>query len=219
MIFHHIHKCGGTSLESILRQWYYYKREYALDKNIKLTSLKNFQCIGGHYGNNGYTLEKKYPGILDNHSFLILTYLREPLERAVSQFYHWRKNGYKELQDLSVDSYLKKNDNDWISHSSTNWMAYVLGCDENNYQEILDKYFFIGVFEEFETSTRILAKLLNKPFYDIPHKRKGQADKSLGDISENAKNAFKEKNKLDYLIYNYAFQRFQSIKEETATYN
>lgn len=84
-------------------------------------------------------------------------------------------------------------------------MARVLNVSKYNYREVLDNYFFIGLFEELQYSCDLLADKLNKKQYSLPNKRMGRYEKDK--ISQATMTVFKNRNKLDYDIYEYAKKR------------
>lgn len=210
-VFHHIHKVGGTSLEELFSNWFFYKRELNLNKKVDIHKLKNFQALGGHYGYHDIHLTVKYPNILENPSFKVFTMVRDPLTRAISHYNHWKKNGFKKLNQYSLEDYLVGNTKeDWTKQMSSDWMAYVLNCNDTNYKIILDKYFLVGIFEELNATKKVLAHFLGKPNLEMPHKRKGEKNSTI--ISPEIIEIFKHRNTLDYQIYNYSLERFNSIK-------
>ena len=68
--------------------------------------------------------------------------VRDPLSRAISHYNHWKKNGFKKLQKYTLEDFLLGlAEEDWINKVSSNWMASVLNCNEDNYKEIRTNIF------------------------------------------------------------------------------
>ena len=82
-----------------------------------------------------------------------------------------------------------------------NFLATSFGCDDSNYQEILDHYFFIGIFENYQQSFDRLATLLQKPKVQL--KKRNISKYTPYNLTDQVIAEFKEKNQLDYRIYNY----------------
>ena len=208
VIFHHIHKTAGTSLEGLLAKWFLLQRDYDLVKEINSRPLFNINCRSGHYGYKKTKLSSSYPCCLDDDSFFVFTFLRNPLERTISHYHHWQKAGFEGLQEISLEDFLlQKSNYDWVNSISNNWMARVLDVNESDYKKNLDKYAFIGIFEDLKESIEILSKLLDKPIYQMPHKRK--SEKKELKVSKEIKEIFINNNKLDYAIYEYGLKRLK----------
>ncbi|MEM7102358.1 MAG: sulfotransferase family 2 domain-containing protein [Bacteroidota bacterium] len=201
-IFHHIHKCGGTSIENALRNWFFLIREYNLPGPPKnLETYRNFMCLSGHFGTENTFLFEKYPFIFDDQRYQLFTIVRDPLDRAISRYFHGRKLGYKEFLDWRIEDYLA---------IINNWMASVLQCTEDNYEEILGRYFFVGILEELQASLNILAHFMDRKPMQIPHVNKTKRDDKLSTISKATLDDFKQRNQLDYKIYEWAKEKFYS---------
>lgn len=100
------------------------------------------------------------------------------------------------LADVNIDKYLG---------SMHNVLASCFCATANNYQSVLDRYFFIGLIERGQESIDVLAELLGKKKVEIPHmnvstKREEAESES---ISMGVRKEFYENNILDYKIYEY----------------
>ena len=82
-------------------------------------------------------------------------------------------------------------------------------------KKMLFKYSFIGTLEDYSTSLEVLSILINRKFkiYDIENKSK--KDIQYTSLFDNGLfiNDFKNKNQLDYKIYNFVLERLQEDKE------
>ena len=118
--------------------------------------------------------------------------LRHPLEVQLSLHYYELRN-----QRIDDQASLEKR-----LLERKNYLASVIPCNESNYQETLDGYFFIGLIEEFQESFDRLADLLNKPRVQLDVLN--QSRRKDRKLSPDFLSEFEEFNQLDYKIYNYA---------------
>ncbi len=213
-IFHHLMKCGGTSLTIAFQDWFSLKLDHiktdeiTVDLNQYLNFKYNLEnvisedCIVSHFQSESYFLHQRYPEALGNRNkFSIFTFVREPLSIVTSLYYYARKGG--SLQDISLIHSIK--------YSKENFLASLFPCDETNYKEILNRYFFIGIVEKMQESMDKLAKLLNKKRIIVPLSNTTEKDSQMKEITPEFIAEFKEKNKLDYLIYNYCIEKFNKL--------
>lgn len=85
-------------------------------------------------------------------------------------------------------------------------MSNILGANEKNFKEVIDRYVFVGIVEEMDKSVKILANLAKKHYSKIAWVNKTRRNDMISSnmISKVLKTKFKSINKLDYLIYKYA---------------
>ena len=86
-----------------------------------------------------------------------------------------------------------------------NFLANALNCNNCNYKEIIDRYFFIGFVDKFEELLDKLATIVNVKKYKIVRKN---ISTNKFNISNDIKELFYKSNELDYKLYNYAKSRF-----------
>lgn len=208
--FHHLMKCGGSSVTESLKTWF----NLQLDLLEKSNSLNDFlrlkynienissdTCITGHFQFESIHLHKRYPEIFSwKNEFKIFTFIRDPLKVKISLYYYVRNRGG--FQDLNLMESLKNEEN---------FLASLFPCNETNYKEILDRYFFIGIVEQMQESMDKLADLLNKKRINVPFSNKSDKDSQMKGITPEFIQVFKNKNKLDYLIYDYCLKKFNCV--------
>ncbi|UCH97481.1 MAG: hypothetical protein JSV88_11685, partial [Candidatus Aminicenantes bacterium] len=77
------------------------------------------------------------------------------------------------------------------------------------YQQILSRYFFIGIAEYLRESIDRLAELLNKRSVKLSVLNKSRRDSQAVSLPIEILNQFKTKNQLDYRIYEYCLKKFR----------
>ena len=211
-IFHHIPKCGGTAVVRVLEHWFTVKRDYIsieqlrgykpVGTPIKLSSLSSRHCICSHFECQYNYLHVRYPEVLlkENESkYKAFTFIRDPLELKISLYYYEIKAGRRKGEEQTLENFLL---------SDQNYLAQRFPCNISDYRNILDRYFFIGLQEEMQTSIDRLAKLLNKKSINVPLVNVSEKDEQTLNLDEDLICKFKEKNRLSCLIYEYVQEKF-----------
>lgn len=213
-MFHHMPKCGGSSVVKALEQWFCINTDY-FNRNekkpdviankhlaIDLSTLSRNNCVCGHFGHPGYHINERYPQVFDSflasYRFRVFSFLRDPLEMRCSLYRHQLKNDQLQTDKL----------NDAININN-NYYSRIFRVNENNYKEKLDQYYFIGLADDLQNSFDQLAHKLKKPILSLPIMNTSQ-NTSLSTSSKlTAKQIteFKMANSLDYLIYDYVKKR------------
>lgn len=216
-IFNHIPKCGGTSLNIVLRKWFLIKRDYAPSelknndskvleslflkfdqKTPELNKMKPWELIAGHYHLPRFSLERRISDIYSNPNVKSITFLREPLEQRISMYNYATEKGHPFVKGLSLEDYI---------FIDKNFIATTLNCNEENYKDILGKYFFVGILEKYDFSVKKLANKLgkNKPEI-IPKVNVSNQPIENNLLPKEKVLEFNKLNNLDYLIYNYTLE-------------
>ncbi|MEM9679397.1 MAG: hypothetical protein AAF901_03655, partial [Bacteroidota bacterium] len=78
---------------------------------------------------------------------------------------------------------------------------------ESNYVEFLDQYSFIGLTERMQESADKLADIMQKRKKKMPHLNTSPRTSGV-QISDEVKTLFRERNFLDYALYEYAEKKF-----------
>ena len=208
-IFHHIPKCAGTSMISVLRQWFFVVKDYwryyhpgefpyFLQHPAKIRRLRSCHCLCGHFAEPETHIHKRYPGVFHNENFKIFTFIRDPLEVKISLYYYEKKRGKRE--GISLEQHLLEREN---------YIAGILDCTLENYKEVLDRYFFIGITEHLQLSMDRLAVLLNKRKIKLPVLNLSHRDSQVSGLTPEITSRFKAANQLDYSIYDHCLARFR----------
>ena len=131
----------------------------------------------------------------------MLTILRDPLEMMASTYFYilrasenWKDQ--RRVPQGTLDEYL--------SNETLNMLGqFPRPVTEQNYRDIINDYFIdVGVTERLEGSLYRIASKLGKNFeaVDLPHTN--SSPRSFKP-SPHAVQAFKERHRLEYLVYDY----------------
>lgn len=202
-IFHHMPKCGGTSLIQILDKWFIVVRDYRKDwssshsSKVDINKLRSIHCLSGHWELPGVYLKERYPEVFSDDRYKVFTFLRDPLEHSLSLYRYEKENNQTNIIDIEEHFKIRPN-----------YMSTILGADKYNYKEIIDKYIFVGIVEEMKKSIEILSELTGKKHYKLPWINKTKLDSKINseNLSKSIIDSFKEINSVDYLIYNYSLE-------------
>jgi hypothetical protein len=209
LIFIHVPKCAGTSINLVLKKWFgdNYLRHGFNKHNTGFRSspyeLKPGTCISGHFSRLGdESVRVLYP-----EADQFITFLRDPFEIALSQYFFWKK---KRRAILIKEGTLKKNSaddfkgiTDFFKKRSKSVMLNFMPTELtlHNFKEMLDKHFiYTGIVEDLRVSMNKLAETLGYPGEEIAHRNKSERDER---VPEEVKNKFINDNSLEYIIYNY----------------
>jgi hypothetical protein len=209
-VFHHIPKCGGTSVRKALEKWFHIVFDYLPDpdnhpeaaqryveQRLDISRLKGRDLLCGHFETKGVYLQDRYPEILQNpNRFRVFTFLRDPLQHRISHYYHVKS--VRNWPTLTLENWLWRK----------NLIASTLPCTEADYKQVLDRYFFVGITESLQESMDRLALLLHKKPVDVPKSNVMQRDEEQEAITPLMHRRFRADNELDYRIYEYVLERF-----------
>ena len=228
IIYTHIPKCAGTSVVRLLRQWFgdvYHKLNQDETKDIILPRvetrdadgnwLENVKCIHGHFNHGrGYGLPYFYPE-LDQY----FTILRDPFDLTVSMYFFakgrsingqfWFRGKAVDIRDQfpTVESYVT---------SYPYWLFSHLPQDItlDNYEEKLrQRFVYIGVFEDLQTSINNLAKILGKPEWELPHMNVSMYDEP---VPEYLRDRFYHDYPLLKRVYDFALANYRLDEIESS---
>lgn len=223
LIYTHIPKCAGTSFVRLLKQWFgetYHKLNQDETQDILLPKVEtrdeegnwrpDVRCIQGHFNHGrGYGLPYYYPEV-DQY----FTILRDPFDLTVSMYFFakgrseegrfWYRGQAVDFthQFASVVDYVR-NYPYWLFHHLPQDVTL------DNYEERLSQRFvYIGVFEDMQTSVSNLAKILGKPDETLPQLNVSNYDEK---VPEYLRDRFYEDYPLLKKVYDFARDNFRKV--------
>ncbi len=215
--FHHLIKCGGSSLGVAMERWFEFREDLYdegaqvkvfqnnldLFKKFKynLETLHSDVCIRGHFQHDGIHIHQRYPEIFGREDIRVFTFIRDPFDVLISLYYFGKKRDY-DYQNLSLKDYLSV---------TKNFLAKIIPCDETNYRERIDRYFFVGIVERIQESFDKLADLIGMRRMQVGRYNTTEKDDQVRNLSPDFIEWVKNENSLDYKIYNYAIEKFNRI--------
>lgn len=208
-VFHHMPKCAGTSVRRVLANWFTVVEDYRggwdgdQPDPVNLADLTSIHCLCGHFVPS---LPERYPEISKAERFRVFTFLRDPLQCALSlRRYELanRPGAGEDDQVLDIEKFLFRGENP---------MAKLLGATFDTYEAVLDQYIFVGIFEELQESMNRLADLLGKPTAVLPRLNVTQEFEDSSEaqaLPTDILAKFREQNALDYLLYEHSLSNFK----------
>ena len=174
---------------------------------ININQMVNTHCIVGHFGDQTYFLDVRYPEIFSSffarHKYRCFTFIREPLAMRCSLYRH-QKQKNDQAKELSLFEHLCYKDN---------YTAAILNVNEENYRKRLDQYFFVATADDLQMSFDLLATLIKKPKQQLSLVNTSNLEPNMvqSALTKEQVLEFKRRNNLDYLIYDYAKTRMDAL--------
>lgn len=224
IIFLHLPKCGGTTLNRLIEWEYNPLQVFSVDPSFfrwsywrlaktPVSRLKHIRVFKGHMP---YGLHKR----LSRHATYI-TVLREPIDRAISSYYYARSYKldpqHRIANEVSLEEFIRtiprENVQTKMLAGQTNGYDFLAGeCTQamldTAKQNLAESFSLVGLTERFDESL-ILAKLLfgwhirqYADFNVTPTRPKKDA------VPEAVRELIAERYRFDVQLYEYAEQLF-----------
>lgn len=204
-IYQHVPKCGGRSFIEVCRKHLHKvadspppfptKQQRAEFQKTKkdLSTLPTRTFLHGHLIHRGIRAFERYGKEMKEGKCAVLTIIRDPLERALSEYFHRKKRG--------LDSGTVR---EWLAQHSNN-ICGNLGIRMKGAKPVEDFFLMIGTTERLQDSVNVFAHLAGFPTEEIG--RVNASPREVLDVTEKDLEAFRNANSEDYALYAYAQEK------------
>lgn len=228
LIFIHIPRTGGVTLDTILERHYNLARMFSLYNEQQVEEFRQLsderkqkiEFLNGHFMSCG--IHEKLP-----NSCNYITLLRNPLERVVSEYYFIKRSPHVYLhervtsENMSLKDFVSSEMTIETNNGQTRLIAglktspgigigkcppEMLKLAKNN----IDRHFAVlGFTEEFDKTLILLKRALGlrETFYVKRNQTKNR--KAVDDLPQETLKLIEKYNELDLELYNYAKVRFE----------
>jgi hypothetical protein len=224
IVFFHIPKTGGTTFKEVLMKnnpnsTYHHLTGHKekVPHQIVLDKLKSHDLVFGHF---------RFIPELANHPLYLLTFLRNPEDRVISNFLHYKRENRIAEEPVMTQFERFLSNGEMERNGSLNFQTqYMLGDVKNSeFNANQNMYFnqalehlkalnFVGITEHFRDSTFLLCKIFgwNKWYY-MPQNVSNNSQLVMK-LKSNFKNRIAELNELDQELYNKGLELYESQKQ------
>jgi Sulfotransferase family. len=235
LVFNHIPKCYGQSLRVYFRAFMAthtdYEAGFACAEDHRrfaydVSTLAADDLLIGHFTSSTMNLDERYPEVLSNPRFRLFTFVRDPLDRQISQYYYSFRSGRNRKGVTMEEHPLAK-----VLSTASNSIAGAFPCNEENCEEMLSRYFFVGVTDRVQESMRVLVERIWRIYSEaprtravermlsslekvrnrgLPHENRAKRDTQADAVSAEVLETFRRNNVVDYKIYQIAQRRLDA---------
>lgn len=209
MIFIHIPKTGGTTINAAMNGTYWQTKPGFNYRHILSDKSSNSGDIFLNKNRDKYKNER------------IFMMLRHPVDRLVSEYYFiTNRNEFTDLiksKPKSFEEYIKspQTQNYVINFLKGNRMYSTVRPSPADLESVINAIdnlpIYVGIFERFSESLSYFNQHLGiKWKKEIPIKRMTIRRPKIEDLSQELIELIKEKNALDLILYDYCFNQFKN---------
>jgi hypothetical protein len=239
LVFNHIPKCYGQSLRVFFREFLathadyesaFARREDHRALPYDVGSLAADDMLIGHFTTHSMHLRERYPDVLANPRFHLFSFVRDPLDRQISQYYYSFRSG-RNRRGLTMENHPLSQ----ALAVASNPIAGSFPCDESDCETALARYFFLGVTDRIAESMQVLLERIRRVFENaprtravaraldglekmrsrgLPHENRARRDQQAGAIDAGVLETFRQRNTVDYKIYETACRRLDADLKE-----
>ena len=226
VIFLHVPKAGGTTLQSILERHYRPSQTFFAGtlvqeavRDLRRMDLDARAAIRLATGHIPYGLHDDLPG---RHSYF--TMLREPVDRVVSFYYFVRRNGEHYLHDFSnttgagLAEFMRSNASVMLDNAQTRLISGIwehvpygeLSADalELAKRRLRDRFDVVGLAERFDETLLMLARRYGWSHLYYRRRNVTSGRPGVAALSAEDRRAVADHNRLDQQLYEYARELF-----------
>jgi len=227
VVFFHIPKTGGTTLDYIIAKNYRIDYVYqvngpAFDQHVAgvFKNNKMFRTIMGHYELNDY-----YHQLFDRRLMVQFTMLREPVSRVISYYDYLRTSEnhpkYHLAKDMTLDEFIEHPEIDEMPNAQTHRIMGLLKHnqwkkDKRSKEQLLEdtkyqlqhRFSLFGLTDKYDQFLVMAQRTLGWQdiFYRRMNESKVKTDKNS--ILSTTINRIKEINSIDMELYAFAEKLF-----------
>ena len=226
LLFPHIPKCAGTSFIRLLARWFgdEYHRTNKLDKEkrgMPKVKTKNWlgqwipkvKVIHAHFDQGrGYGLPEYYPDIPQ-----YMALYRDPFDIVVSMYFFAKgksEQGEFFYNGEQIDIRTQYPSIEHYVNDYPGWLYNHLPQDvtlENYSTKIHEKFVYIGLLEDLQTSLDRMAEIFGKPREKLPLRNTSEYSEK---VPETLRNRFYDEHPLLLAYYNVARETYRLAIEE-----
>lgn len=189
----HIPKAAGITLGYMFEQDFGAKTvlDYP-DRNPWETRHEDVKAIHGHFELAEYVNLVPHPRVV--------TFLREPLERAISHFFYWKHAPEHDprTHPLYIEHFVDREpdlERFLLAPEMANIMSSFLAPFTNP-----EQFFFIGIVEDMDHEVALLRSMLGLPPQSQPRLNKRRSDEPVV-VKDAVKQEFYDLHHLDHALY------------------
>jgi len=205
----HIPKTAGRSFLSILHSVYgsehiaHFEKTFFPDKSVSEIQQFTSALSGGVLVIHGHFQYKEIKELHRRNNSKVIAWLRNPVERVISNYSFFMKRIRESPDDAELDR--RKNETlleyAALENSRNRMTKFMDGLE-------LNRYFFIGITENFESDVRELASMLNWGSIDIPRINDNSGFKhQLPPVTDEQRKIIAELNREDLELYRTIVER------------
>lgn len=214
----HIPKTAGTSFRTFLKHIYGFNSAVRLDINIttRRIDIENQEFAGSRIPSEIRVIHGHfyYRHLIEQfrlkEGIKFITWLREPSERVISNYFYLAKRLKEELNEeekgLNILSKMQKSLIEYARNdiSRNRIHKFLEGAD-------LKDFFFVGLHEHYSEDMKDLAPMMGLDNFQIfQHNITGPKD----DVPEEIRKEIRELNALDYVFYDEAIKLREHRRKE-----
>lgn len=234
VIFLHIPKTAGTSLQALIRQQFRPGLVFETDPSDPRKTMREFPGLPE-------SDREKYRVILGHLWFGLhraiprpstyITVLRHPVERIISHYYYVKRTPghylYREVteKNLGLEAYVAGGLSTELNNGQTRLLSgeydderFPFGCCPDEMaqkarQHLAEHFSVVGIKERFSETLQLIGRVFNWKIADI-HKNVTENRPGLGDISPGVIDTIIAYNRQDMEIYDYGREIFSRMLHE-----